>query len=268
MIDQFNTPEMLNSRMDRQQHRVNIFKQLTAFGAVAGNKDIAVIDMSYWQDHTRIDYDKLCEQVDGVILRGTYSIWKDTRFDIHYENFSKRGLPIGSYPYLVGNQTPQAQANAFYNAVGGKELKLGVWADIEDRRPETKLNRYTADKFMGLTDDMFNRRTEVYTGVWAWYEIMRTGGHSHRLLWIANYYVNEPAMPKGGDWLTWWLWQHTDRARYNGYYGNVDSSKFNGTNAEFEKWAEEEQEEEPTNLAEAVMDLQARMERVERKLNL
>ena len=124
--DKIDTPEMLGSQMDRQQHRTNIFNRLKSYGAMAGNDDIVIIDLSYWQDHTKIDYNELSKHVDGVILRGTYAIQKDTRFDIHYDNFYNRGIPIGSYPYLVGNQTAADQAEAFYEAVGGREWRFRV----------------------------------------------------------------------------------------------------------------------------------------------
>ena len=265
--DKINTPEMLLSKMDRQQHRANIFNRLMALGTMAGNDDIVVLDISYWQDHTRIDYEELSKHIDGVILRGTYSIWKDTRIDIHYENFRKYGVPMGSYAYLVGNQSAKAQADTFYAATIDKELNLGRWADIEDRRTGTALTRPIADGFMSACDSMFKQRTEIYTGVWAWLEIMKTGGHSHRKLWIANYYVSEPAMPKGGDWTSWWLWQFTDRGRQPGYYGNLDTNRFNGTKVEYNKWAESETTE-PSTVEKQILDLQKRMTKVEKRLNI
>lgn len=264
--NKFDTPEMLASKMDRHQHRASIFNRfLTAGKSIAGNKKIVILDMSYWVDHRRLDYAKVATQIDGVILRGTYSVWKDTRFDIHYNNWTSVGVPVGAYPYLVGNKSPQDQANAFYEAVGDKELKLDVWADIEDKRPGTKLTRYVADKFMDLTDQMFNKRTEVYTGPWAWLEIMRTGGHSHRRLWIANYGVNEPALPRGGDWTTWWLWQHTDKGKFDGYYSTIDANKFNGTDSDFAAWVKAE-EPAPSTLEEQVKDHERRIKILEGKI--
>ncbi len=237
----FDTPEMRASVMDRQQHRASVVQRLMSFGGKqAGNDEIVILDMSYWQDHNKIDYDLLSENIDGVILRGTYGIWKDTRFDIHYDNFHKRKVPLGSYAYLIGNKTGQEQANAFYEAVGNRKLSLGIWSDIEDRRPGTALSRYVADKFMGYADYMFETTADVYTGPYAWQAIMKTGGHSHRKLWIGNYLVNTPALPVGGDWTTWWLWQYTDRGRHAGYGSGLDTNKFNGTNNEYWAWTSSE----------------------------
>ena len=230
----YDTPQMLMSKMERQQHKENIFLRAMQFGVPkAGNEEIVVIDISYWQDHTKIDYDLLSKNINGVILRGVYAVWKDTRFDIHYDNFSQRGVPIGSYCYLVGNQSGIDQATAFKKAVGSRELKLGIWADIEDRRPGTALSRPIAETFISHCDNLFKTRTDIYTGPYAWQAIMRTGGYSDRRLWIANYQVNNPRLPIGGDWSTWWLWQETDRGRHPGYASGLDTNRYNGTTAQW-----------------------------------
>lgn len=236
----YDTAEMRASVMDREQHRANVFLRMLSFGAMAGNDEIVVLDMSYWQDHTRINYDQLCANVHGFILRGTYGIWKDTRVDIHYKEIHQRGKPTGFYPYLVGNQTADAQLNAFYDAIADKERKLGIWADVEDRRAGTALTRPVVDSFLAKSDTRFGERTEIYTGPYAWKEIMKGGGHGHRRLWIANYGVNTPAMPIGGDWTNWWLWQYTSSGRQPGYYGNLDTNRFYGTKEQWDKWVKGE----------------------------
>lgn len=236
-VTKFDTKEMLGSQMERQQHRGSLFRSAMKFGqTMAGNKDILVIDMSYWQDHTRIDYDKFCENVDGVILRGTYGVWKDTRVDIHHAEITKRKKPVGFYCYLIGNYTGKQQCDKFYEAIGDKEMKMGIWADIEDRRPGTAMSRRVADDFMVECDKKFKKLTDIYTGPYAWKEIMVTGGHSHRKLWLANYLVNTPRMPIGGDWKTWWLWQYTEKGKTPGYYGDLDHNRFNGTTSMYNDW--------------------------------
>lgn len=232
----YDTPEMLASKMDRQQHRASLLMRLMTTGPMAGNDNIVVLDMSYWINHELIDYGLLAENVHGVILRGVYGIWKDTRFDIHYNNLYKRNIPIGVYAYLIGNKTGEEQANALYNAVDQRELPMGIWSDIEDQRQGTKLTRPVAEQFMAYADDMFDTITDIYTGPYAWSAIMKTGGHSYRKLWLANYLVNSPRMPIGGDWTSWWLWQYTDRGRYPGYKSGLDASKWHGTDLEYYDW--------------------------------
>jgi len=55
-------------------------------------------------------------------------------------------------------------------------------------------------------------------------------------LWIANYHVERPNLPKKGLWEDWWLWQFTNKGRIDGVAANLDLSYFNGTQEEFERW--------------------------------
>ena len=109
---------------------------------VAGEEEMKpIIDISYWQQPNLIDYDKLADSISGAILRGAYGIWKDTAFETHYAELHKRGVPLGSYHYIIGSQTGTAQADIFNQVVKGKDLKLGLWDDVEDRRVITGLTK-------------------------------------------------------------------------------------------------------------------------------
>ena len=237
-MSKYDTPEMLNSKMERQQHRGNLFMRASQFGSsMAGNDELVILDISYWQDHRLINYDELCKHIDGVILRVTYGIWEDTRFKIHYDEFNKRGTPIGGYAYLIGNQTALAQANAFYKATDGRPFKVGSVADIEDQRTDTKLTRTVADGWIANTDKLMKELTKIYTGPYAWRAIM---GHNYtvhrrRKLWIANYGVMKPMMPIGGGWGDddWWAWQRTDKGNLPGYRSSLDLNRYNGTTAQW-----------------------------------
>lgn len=266
-ITKFDTPEMLASTMERQHHRANLFQSIFSTGGMAGNNDLVILDISYWQDHRLINYDELCKHIAGVILRVTYGIWEDTRFKIHYDEFAKRNIPIGGYAYLIGNQTALAQANAFHKAVESRPLKIGSVADIEDQRPATKLTRAVADGWIANTDRLMKDLTKIYTGPYAWRAIMGYNYtvHRHRKLWIANYQVNKPMMPLGGGWGTsdWWLWQHTDKGTLPGYRSSLDLNRYNGTT---QQWLEEVgMVEKPPVPA---LTLEERMDRVEKHLGI
>ena len=70
---------------------------------------ITVIDISQYQPPSAIDYDKLAGAVDGVILRCAYGTRKDNAFETHYAEFTKRGIPMGVYLFLVGYKTSAEQ---------------------------------------------------------------------------------------------------------------------------------------------------------------
>ena len=248
MVDKINTPEMLASVMDRSGRGTpeysfwdKIKMKATQFiggSLLAGNENKVIIDMSFWQDERLIDYETLSKNIDGVILRASYGIWKDTRFDIHRERFQMLGTPVGSYAYIIGNRSPQEQAQVFYDATKDVGINAGWWNDVEDQRPETRLSAPIVDAFMAEIEGLGIAEVDIYTGVWAWQNIMGSQAHKYndRRLWIANYGRLEPQMPRGGTWADWFLWQHTEHGRLPGYDRNLDLNRFRGTNEEFQKW--------------------------------
>jgi len=189
-----------------------------------------ILDISFYQTPTAIDYDMLAANVSGVIMRACYGIWKDTAFERHYAEFTARGVPVGAYHYIIGSQPIQAQADAFNLAVGLKDMRLGCWIDVEDTRANTKLYRQNVLDYAELQPDM-----GIYTSKNAWSVIMGGAYLTDRKLWVAHYTSNPyPLMPTG--WDNWILWQHTSSGRLSGYNGNLDMNRFNGTDAEFAEW--------------------------------
>jgi len=203
-----------------------------------------IIDISYWQPPSEITYDLLAGSISGVILRACYATGKDTRFEQHYNEFARRGIPIGAYHYIVGNVSALGQAEAFRDAVAGKILQLGLWADVEDIRPGTALTRQHVVDYMTITEGLLGT-LDIYTSRAMWAAIMGTGSHPYgsRKLWVANYKVAAPALPVG--WTSWWLWQYSSRGDLPGYSGNLDVNHFWGTDADYAEWVGGEVPEPP-----------------------
>jgi len=210
-----------------------------------------IVDISFWQNPDLIDYDKFAEAISGVILRGAYGIWKDKYFDRHYEEFSKRGVPIGSYHYIIGNNSGKVQAEAFHNITKGKTLKLGLWADVEDRNVTTGLTRTVVVDYMTNIESFVGKKVGIYTGVYAWYEIMQnlSTWYGDRTLWVAHYGVIKPSLPRYSAWTKWTVWQYSSSGRIDGYEYNIDMNYFNGTEEEYRKFfnIDDDIPEPPTN---------------------
>ena len=193
-----------------------------------------IIDISYWQAPSKINYDLLASQISGVILRACYGTNKDTAFDRHYAEFSARGVPIGAYHYIIGNADIPRQVVAYNAAVVEKKLQLGGWMDVEDTRSGTRLYRQNVLDYAALQPDM-----GIYTSVNAWNLIMGGVYLTSRKLWAAHWTKNVyPLLPTG--WDSWWLWQYSSTGRLNGYAGNLDMSRFYGDDADFAEWIGEE----------------------------
>jgi len=203
-----------------------------------------IIDISYWQPPNEIDYNALAGSISGVILRACYATGIDTRFEQHYNEFARRGIPIGAYHYITGNVSALGQAEAFRDAVAGKMLNLGLWADVEDIRDGTALTRQHVVDYMTITEGLLGT-LGIYTSRAMWAAIMGTGSHPYgsRKLWVANYKVAAPALPVG--WTSWWLWQYASDGDLPGYVGNLDMNHFWGTDADFAEWVGGEVPEPP-----------------------
>lgn len=199
-----------------------------------------IIDISYWQQPNLIDYDKLAGGISGAILRGAYGIWKDTAFETHYKELHKRGVPLGCYHYIIGNYSGTAQADIFNQVVTGKELKLGLWDDAEDRQVLTGLTKSVVHEYHSSIELLTRRKVGIYTGAFAWVEIMGSDGdrYADRPLWIASYsdqLYMENNIKKLLPWNTWTFWQYSDSGTFDGYFSGVDCNLFNGTEEEYRK---------------------------------
>ena len=195
-----------------------------------------IVDISYWQQG--IDYDKFAAGISGAILRGAYGIWKDTMFETHYKELHARGVPLGSYHYIIGNYTGLAQADVFNQAISGKELKLGLWDDVEDRGVTTGLSAKVVTEYHGNIETLARRKVGIYTGVYAWSEIMgsQSTRYGDKPLWVAHYGVAVPSLPRYSAWTKWVLWQWSSKGRIDGYYSDIDMDVFNGTEEEYRKY--------------------------------
>jgi GH25 family lysozyme M1 (1,4-beta-N-acetylmuramidase) len=198
-----------------------------------------IIDISFYQAPSALNYDLIAQNVSGVILRACYGTWKDTSFERHYSELTSRNIPVGAYHYIIGSVGIQEQADAFNLAVGLKDMRLGCWIDVEDRRAGTRIYRQQVLDYAALQPDM-----GVYTSKSAWADIMGGAYLTDRKLWVAHYTSNPyPLLPQG--WDSWWLWQYTSSGRLPGYAGNLDTNRFNGDDADFAAWIGIELPEEP-----------------------
>lgn len=92
------------------------------------------IDVSVWQGNFNFQEAKN-EGVKFSILRGAYSLSKDTRFEEYYNNAKAAGLDVGVYHYSMATTSEEAIEEAKFlesNVLAGKKFELPVYFDIED----------------------------------------------------------------------------------------------------------------------------------------
>jgi GH25 family lysozyme M1 (1,4-beta-N-acetylmuramidase) len=192
-----------------------------------------IIDISYYQDPSRIDYDVLLDQVDGVIIRCGYGVRKDTAFETHYAEIKARNKPVGTYHFMVEYKPVDEQLAVVKQALDGKEFELGFWPDVELEGGAIPLTKATVTEYIDKMDAyLFKGIAGIYTGAWCWNPIMGTNNpYSHKRLWVASY-SSSPYLPHG--WDKWFMWQYSSSGRLDGYASNLDMN--NVSDANWESW--------------------------------
>lgn len=196
-----------------------------------------IIDISAWQPPSSINYDRLANEVSGVILRVAYGTRADIHFATHYREFRARNIPVGAYHYIVEYKTVAEQITTAMTALGDRKLQLGFWVDVELEENATPLRAVTAVAYTREIEARLGYKAGIYTSASMWRSIFGNNNPlADRDLWVAYYTTgNVPILPTG--WSTWNLWQYTSEGRLNGYTGDLDTNRFSGTQADFDAWA-------------------------------
>ena len=193
-----------------------------------------IIDISSYQDPDSIDYDVLCSQISGAIIRIAYGSRLDVAFERHYVEFTSRGIPVGFYQYITEYMSLQDQVNALKNALIGKVYPLGLWADVELEAGATPLRKQTVHEYIRLVELQVAPIEGIYTSKYYWSLIMGGAYYTNKKLWVAAYGYTTPPIPTG--WTDYLIWQYTDRSYLPGYSGRLDSNRFRYGEVEFQRW--------------------------------
>lgn len=106
-----------------------------------------ILDISKWQPD--VDYAKVAQAVDGVILRIGITYWgkqdmgKDECFERHYAGFKAHKCPVGVYYYSAADSTLMAEREAEYclGLLKGKIFELPIYYDVENNERQGALSR-------------------------------------------------------------------------------------------------------------------------------
>ena len=205
-----------------------------------------IVDLSYYQSPTNINYDRLCAAISGAIIRVAYGSgvpnkWSgpDPEWERHYFEFNKRDKPLGGFQYLTEYQPVEEQVEVMRKGIEGKRIRIGRWADVEVERGAEVLSKQTVHKYMQLAEAAMGE-FGIYTSYWYWWQIMGGYYYTNRKLWVAHYGVVKPSIPMG--WTSYWLWQNHDAktGRIDGYNSGIDLNQFYGTQEQFDAWVNAE----------------------------
>ena len=206
-------------------------------------------DVSFYQDEDTtpegIDFFKMRERSDFVIIRAGQNKWIDPDFRTNWKAAKKAGLPRGSYWFYDSRVEPQRQAELWRDALEGDLGELPLCADFEESYggPYEGWRKWYA--FLEyLKDLMPGKEIILYTGYYYWLENAPNADtqassleYFHQYpLWIARYNATEPLVPAPWKKDEWMLWQYTetgDGKAFGVESKGIDLNYFNGDAAAF-----------------------------------
>ena len=203
-------------------------------------------DVSFYQDAENtpqgINFVKMSQSAGYVVIRAGQNVWIDSDFRTNWNNAKEAGLPRGSYWFYDSRAEPKSQADLWFSAFEGDLGELPLFADFE----ESYGGPYTGWKHWKTFLDRIkaragSREIGIYTAYYYWVRNAPTAtsdlAYFHQYpLWIANYGVTTPQVPKPWTANEWTFWQFTDSGDgdlYGVESSRIDLNYFNGDLAAF-----------------------------------
>jgi lysozyme len=168
----------------------------------------------------------------------------DPTFAENWAGASSAGFLRGAYHFFRAEDSPQAQAEFFWQTVGSiGELPLVV--DVEVNMGESAATLLTnLGQLLAQLQQLSGQQPMIYTDPNFW-NGLGTTNLVECPLWIADYPpagVVTPTLPNG--WTAWDFWQYygpaanaTDYVQVPGVSCGVDLDVFNGSEAALVQWA-------------------------------
>jgi len=150
---------------------------------------------------------------------------EDPAFDDHWPRLQETGLVRGAYHFYVTEDDPEAQARFFIDNVVLEPGDLAPVVDVELIGHDTPPG--LADRlrsFLEILEGHYGVEPIIYTSPKFWNTHLGEGFGDHPL-WVAEYGVEEPAVPAG--WEEWHLWQWQGDAEVPGVEKGADLSRVN-----------------------------------------
>jgi len=208
-------------------------------------------DVSFYQDDPdtpeQINFAKMKQAADYVIIRTGQNLWPDPDFQYNWSEAKKAGLPRGTYWYYDSRADPKRQAELWVELMGDDLGELPLFADLEETYGgQYKGWRKWYDFLERLKQLVGQKEIGIYTAFYYWRDYAPNPNtdpdsleYFHQYpLWIANYGVSEPMIPKpwsANEWLFWQFTEVGDGAKYGVESKGIDLNYFNGDVEAFKK---------------------------------
>lgn len=204
------------------------FLALAAPLAASGSEPVHGLDVSHHSGE--VDWETVAAQgYDFVFLKASEGVDDpDPKFAQHWQALPGHGLVRGAYHFYVTEDDPRAQAELFLSTVDYRPGDLAPAVDVElvgHQTPEDWTDGLL--RFLQIVEGEVGVPPILYTSPRFAAEHFTGPGADRRFgrypLWIAEYEVEEPAVP--GAWSEWVLWQFEGDSDVPGVEKGADVSK-------------------------------------------
>lgn len=189
------------------------------------------IDVSRWQGP--IDWQAVKSAgIAFASIRATIGdFYTDDRFAQNWQGARAAGIFRTAYHVLRPENDAVAQIDHFATVVGESgDLPFVLDVEITGDQPDSVIRARTLECLQQI-EARFGRKPLVYTADWFWTpHIGAQPWVADYDLWVAHYYwptVPTPKIPAG--WMSWRIWQHSNRGQVAGVPARVDLDFFGGT---------------------------------------
>lgn len=186
-----------------------------------------IVDISSWQEPSKINYDELAKQVKLVIIRTQYgSRLIDKHYKTHHTEFKKRGIPTAAYAWVRGIsiEDMKVEATDFYNRT--KEFNPTIWfLDVEEQSMADM--RAGVSAYAKRLKELGAKKIGIYVGHHL-YKQFNLNLDEVDTIWIPHYGRNDGTANSKPNYYCD-IHQYTDKGKLNGYSGNLDLNRLMGT---------------------------------------
>ena len=146
-------------------------------------------------------------------------------------------LPFGSFHYWRVTRGAEAQADYYREKSGITDFPPII--DVEKYFNLGVYSRYTNAKKLRKCVERIKinfgvERPLIYTSYWHWLELTGNADFTDCDVWVANYGVVVPKIPK--PWTKYKVWQYTKNYRLAGFTRGYDANWFNGNEGDLAEY--------------------------------
>jgi lysozyme len=196
----------------------------------ASSAQIRGLDVSHFQG--TVDWPQVAQAGYAfAFIKATEGItYVDPMFAANWAGAKAAGLLRGAYHFFEANDDAQQQAENFLNAVALEPGDLPPVLDVESSSASAKVPTATIIQRVAAWLQAVQQATGLtpilYTNASYW-NSLRTEQFGAYPLWLAEYGVATPVLPKG--WTSWAFWQFTQSGEVPGIATAADLDLFQGS---------------------------------------